>query len=262
MLEKYLENHNKIGRLHSSYIINTDDSVQALVEVESFLQKNLLNNNELKNSPDYSCVRRVDSKTKNIAVDQIRALQNFLNKTSVVSGQKVGVIFAADEMNLNSSNSCLKLLEEPPMNTHMFLITDNMASIIPTIRSRCAKINHFYHLQDQRVINDEFIKPLLKSIKIKERLDFIKKFALKDRDVWSAFSNEIEVVIVKLGKSIVGVDVDLAPVELELLNQLKSKSPEYIQRKYVDVKEIIDNTNNFDLDLRSSVVLLIDKMRY
>jgi len=262
MIEKYLEDHSKIGRLHSSYLINTDDAVRALVEIESFLQRNILDNSNLTNSPDYSCVRRADSKTKNIAVDQIRALQSFLNKTSVITGQKVGVIYAADEMNLNSSNSCLKLLEEPPLNTHLFLITENASSIIPTIRSRCAKINHYYHLDSANSINDEYIKPVLKSADIKERLDFIKKFAAKDRDLWSDFSRSIEEIVAKFGRNAVGMRVDLTAIELALLNQLKSASPVYIQRKYTEIKEIIDNTNKFDLDLRSSVVLLLDKMRY
>jgi DNA polymerase III subunit delta' len=262
MIREYLEDHKKIDRLHSSYLINTDDAQKALVEIEQFLQKNLLDNNELVNSPDYMCVRRIDSKTKNIAVDQIRGLQSFLNKTSVISGQKIGVIYAADEMNLNSSNSCLKLLEEPPLNTHLFLITENASSIIPTIRSRCAKIKHFYHLQENSINNDEFLRPLLKSTRIKDRLDFVKKFVSKDRDLWSDFSRAVEAVIAKFGKNVIGITVDLTKVELELLGQLKNKSPLYIEQKYQDIKKIIDNTNKYDLDLRSNVVLLLEKMRY
>lgn len=262
MIEKYLEDYNQIGRLHSSYLINTDDVERALLELESFLRKNLLDNSDIEKSADYLCVKRYDSKTKNIAVDQIRDLQNFLNKTSVITGQKVGVIYAADEMNLNSSNSCLKLLEEPSANTHIFLITENAASIIPTIRSRCAKINHFYHLGEQKIIDAKFIKPILKSTSIKERLDFIKKFMSKDRDFWSDFSESIEKLVTKFAKNVVGTDTNLSGYELDLFNQLKSRSPLYIQRKYEDIKEIIDNTNNYDLDLRSSALLLLDKMRY
>lgn len=262
MIEKYLEEHKKIGRLHFSYLINTDDAASALSELESFVKKNLLDNTDIKKSPDYLCIRRYDSKTKNIVVDQIRTLQNFLNKTSVISGQKIGIIYAADEMNLNSSNSCLKLLEEPPANTHMFLITENAASIIPTIRSRCAKINYFYHANKQEIINTEFIKPVLKSSSTKEKLDFIKKFAAKDRDFWTDFSESMEELIVKLAKKSVGADINLSAYESELFNQLKSRSPLYIQGKYQAIKEIIDNTNNYDLDLRTSVVLLLDKIKY
>lgn len=262
MIEKYLYDYHKINRLHSSYLINTDDAERALSEVELFLRKNLLDNSDIKNSVDYLCIRKQDRKAKNIAVDQIRDLQNFLSKTSVITGQKVGVIYSADEMNLNSSNSCLKLLEEPSANTHLFLITENAASIIPTIRSRCAKINHFYHLGEQKIIDAEFIKPILKSTNIKERLDFIKKFATKDRDFWSDFSESIEELLTRLVKKSIGDDIVLSGYELDLYNQLKSRSPSYLQRKYNDIKEIIDNTNNYDLDLRSSVVLLLDKMRY
>ena len=262
MIEKFLENHNQIGRLHSSYLINTDDAARALSEVESFLRKNLLNNADIEKSADYLCIKRRDSKAKNITVDQIRALQNFLYKTSVITGQKVVVIYAADEMNLNSSNSCLKILEEPSINTHIFLITENATSIISTIRSRCAKINCFYRLSEKKIINPEFIKPILKSTSLKDKLDFIKKFASKDRDFWTDFSESIEELVAQFSKSTVGIDVNLSGYELDLFNQLKDRTPLYVQRKYEDIKEIIDNTNNYDLDLRSSVVLLIEKTRY
>lgn len=257
MIEKYLEEHKQIGRLHFSYLINTDDAAAALSEVESFVKNFFLDSADINKSADYLCIRRYDSKTKNIVVDQIRALQNFLNKTSVISGQKIGVIYAADEMNLNSSNSCLKLLEEPSANTHMFLITENTASIIPTIRSRCAKINYFYHANKQKIIDVEFIKPVLKSASTKERLDFIKKFAAKDRDYWTDFSESMEELITKLAKKAVGVNINLTAYESDLFNQFKSRSPLYIQSKYQAIKEIIDNTNNYDLDLRTSVALLL-----
>lgn len=262
MIEKYLEEHKQIGQLHFSYLINTDDAASALSELELFVKKNLLDGADIKKSPDYLCIRRNDNKTKNIVVDQIRTLQNFLNKTSVISGQKIGVIYGADEMNINSSNFCLKLLEEPPANTHMFLISENAASVIPTIRSRCAKINYFYHANKQKIIDIEFIKPVLKSSSTKEKLDFIKKFAAKDRDFWTDFSKSMEELIIKLAKKAVGADINLSAYESELFNQLKSRSPLYIQGKYQAIKEIIDNTNNYDLDLRTSVVLLLDKMRY
>jgi len=262
MIEKYLEEHKQIGRLHFSYLINTDDADSALSELEAFIQKNLLDGADITKSADYLCIRRLDNKAKNIGIDQIRVLQNFLNKTSVISGQKIGVIYAADEMNLNSSNSCLKLLEEPPANTHMFLITENAACIIPTIRSRCAKINYFYHTNESKIINAEFVRPTLKSASTKEKLDFIKKFATKDRNFWADFSKSMEELIAKLAKKSVGAGVDLSTNELDLFNQLKSRSPLYIQRKYQAIKEIIDNTNNYDLDLRTSVVLILEKMRY
>ena len=40
-------------------------------------------------------------------------------------------------MNINTVNSCLKLLEDTSKDTYIFLITTNIAAILPTIRSRC-----------------------------------------------------------------------------------------------------------------------------
>ena len=54
---------------------------------------------------------------------------------------KVIIVDSADDLNVNSSNSLLKILEEPNKNTYIFLISHQISSLLPTIRSRCLKIN-------------------------------------------------------------------------------------------------------------------------
>lgn len=261
MIKQYLEDHYNIGRLYSSYLVNTDGIELALEEVKSFIGDNILTSGELDRNPDYMYVQKADNIAKNIAVDQIRKLQAFLYKTSVISGQKIAVIYAADQMNLNAANSCLKILEEPPGDTHLFLLTENAASLLPTIRSRCAKINHHYDASKKYSIDERFIYLLLKSTSLSERLTFVKEFAAKDRDLWINFSSSIEALLAKFCRKTVGSVVNLSALEQELLAQFKSDSPQYLQFKYDEIKEMIDNTNNFDLDLRVSVTLLIDKFR-
>jgi DNA polymerase III subunit delta' len=263
MISKYLENHYRIDKLSSSYLIVTDDIQSALVELEGFLQnKFLVDQVKINNSADYLCVKRSDNKTKNITVDQVRGLQNFLNKTSVISGKKFAVIYEADTMNLNAANSCLKMLEEPTKSTYIFLITENLGNILPTIRSRCVKLNHSYNLDKDKTISSEFIIPILITTPIKDKLEFIKKFAEKDRKLWFDFSQSMLVILAHFIRASVDNSINLPDYELKLFQQFKTRSPLYIQTKYREVKEMVDNTNIYDLDLRSNVVLLIDKMRY
>lgn len=263
MIKKSLQNHYNLGKLYSSYLINVDSIDKALEEVEAFIKENILINAEgnLKSHSDYFLVEKIDSKAKNISVDQIRSLQTFLHKSSVISGKKVAVIYAADRMNLNASNSCLKILEEPTNNTYLFLLTENAASLLPTIISRCAKINHHYNDGEKYIISEKFIKPLLKSTTLSDRLAFIKEFASKDRDLWVNFSLSAQKLLAKFSRVMAGLPINITDDERELLSQFQSNSPIYLQSKYDLVTKMINEVNEFDLDLRASATLLIDKFR-
>ena len=50
------------------------------------------------------------------------------------------MIDSADDLNISSSNALLKILEEPKKNTYFFLISHHHSSLLPTIKSRCMKL--------------------------------------------------------------------------------------------------------------------------
>ena len=89
-------------------------------------------------------------KSAEITVDDIRAIDGFIRLSSA-TGWKVIIIDAADEMNLNAANAALKIIEEPPKNTVIFLIAHNERRLLPTILSRVRKVN-FYPFADEDVI--------------------------------------------------------------------------------------------------------------
>ena len=94
--------------------------------------------------------KEIDSKTgkikSNITIDQIRSLKIFLNSTSVIqNSSKIVIVDSADYLNINSANSMLKILEEPKENTYIFLISNQISLLLPTIRSRCLKIKFNAH---------------------------------------------------------------------------------------------------------------------
>ncbi len=72
-----------------------------------------------------------------ITVDEIRQVGKFLSQTASESRWRVVIIDAADEMNRNASNALLKILEEPPKNTVILLVSHCPGKLLPTIRSRC-----------------------------------------------------------------------------------------------------------------------------
>ena len=94
--------------------------------------------------------KEIDSKTgkikSNITIDQIRRLKTFLNSTSIIqNSSKIVIVDSADYLNINSANSMLKILEEPKENTYIFLISNQISLLLPTIRSRCLKIKFNTH---------------------------------------------------------------------------------------------------------------------
>lgn len=78
-----------------------------------------------------------------IKIDDIRSLIETVQHSALQGGYRVIVIHSANAMNLAASNALLKVLEEPPENTLLILITQEGQSLLPTIQSRCQKI-HFY----------------------------------------------------------------------------------------------------------------------
>lgn len=64
-----------------------------------------------------------------------------MSVTAFSGGWKVGVVVSADRMETSAANSFLKTLEEPPPKTLFLLQTDAPDSILPTIVSRCQRID-------------------------------------------------------------------------------------------------------------------------
>lgn len=75
-----------------------------------------------------------------IVVEQTRALGGFFALTSAEGGWRVAVIDSVDEMNAESANALLKVLEEPPARSLLLLVAHAPSRLLPTIRSRCRRL--------------------------------------------------------------------------------------------------------------------------
>lgn len=89
--------------------------------------------------------RPCDPKTKRFAaslpVDEVRRLKSFLGLTGGEGQWRVVIVDAADDLNLNAANALLKSLEEPPVRALFILVTSEPGRLLPTIRSRCRKLD-------------------------------------------------------------------------------------------------------------------------
>jgi DNA polymerase-3 subunit delta' len=76
-----------------------------------------------------------------ISVDEVRRLRGFLGLTASEGGWRVVIVDSADELNPNAANALLKSLEEPPPRALFLLVTSQPSGLLPTIRSRCRRLD-------------------------------------------------------------------------------------------------------------------------
>lgn len=70
----------------------------------------------------------------------VRDLVADLALSSVEGGPRVALVERAHRMNEDAQNALLKTLEEPAPGVHLILCADDEDRLLPTIRSRCARI--------------------------------------------------------------------------------------------------------------------------
>ncbi|OWY58866.1 DNA polymerase III subunit delta', partial [cyanobacterium TDX16] len=75
-----------------------------------------------------------------ISVDDVRDLGGFMHMTPAMGASRVAIVDSADEMNRNSANAVLKILEEPPPNAVLLIVAHAPGRLLPTIRSRCRRL--------------------------------------------------------------------------------------------------------------------------
>jgi DNA polymerase-3 subunit delta' len=77
--------------------------------------------------------------SKDIKIEQVRNLADFMNISTHRQGLRVVVLYPAEALNMPASNALLKTLEEPPPGTVFLLASNSLDRLLPTILSRCRK---------------------------------------------------------------------------------------------------------------------------
>ena len=100
-----------------------------LMPQAEMISRGLLSKADLEGSP-----------SKEIRVDDVRALAKRLSLAALRGRRKIAIVTPAEAMNERAQNTLLKTLEEPPPGTTFLLISSNPDALLPTIRSRCARV--------------------------------------------------------------------------------------------------------------------------
>ena len=90
--------------------------------------------------PDFRVIDLLPEKAKSISIDQIRSMQTETHLPPYEGKYKVFVIDGAHLLSHEAANSILKILEEPPPNILIILLTTSESALLPTIASRCQRV--------------------------------------------------------------------------------------------------------------------------
>lgn len=92
------------------------------------------------NHPDLRHVQP-EEPGKQIRVEEVRTLLEFMHLTSKSGHTKIAIIEPAEAMNRNAANALLKTLEEPPPGAILLLCCHEPGRLAVTIRSRCQQLD-------------------------------------------------------------------------------------------------------------------------
>lgn len=149
-----------------------------------------------------------------IKINQIRFLIETSYLKPMIGRQRVFIISNAEDLNEESSNALLKVLEEPSYFTKIILLSENPVSVIPTIQSRCFKF---------------FISKLKKD----EWLKFMKAKNYSEEEaklLYQIFEGDVEKAL---------------NVDIKLLREKRNKVFEMI-KSMIDKKNVIEYINEME----------------
>jgi DNA polymerase-3 subunit delta' len=100
---------------------------------------------------------KVDDFKKIISIEETREIINFFNKSSINNKPKIFFLEGAENLNKNSSNSILKILEELPDNNYFFISYLENKFLLETIKSRCFNCRLFINSKENSFIKEKLM---------------------------------------------------------------------------------------------------------
>ena len=95
--------------------------------------------------PDFALIRREwQAATKRLAseisVEAVRHGLQVFQLSAAFGGWRIAIVDSAEDLNRNSANALLKMVEEPPQRSLILIVSHRPGQVLPTIRSRCRRL--------------------------------------------------------------------------------------------------------------------------
>jgi len=161
MKSDFFNNEFNLHNISHAYLFECKDSKESHKLIDIFIKKILCTSkgksifcDECKScksfngnsNPDYLQIFPDDKDKIGIGSlrgdsDKNRGIINVLNETSLISNAKVIKINCAEKLNEEAQNYLLKILEEPPKNSHIIMLSSRPFKLKKTILSRLVRIS-------------------------------------------------------------------------------------------------------------------------
>lgn len=220
---EYFQNAITMDKVSHAYILNGADKSGKLMLAETFAATLQCEKQGVRpcgechsckqaagrNQPDIIYVTH--EKPNTLGVEDIRKqLNDDIVLKPYSSKYKIYIINEAEKMNIQAQNALLKTIEEPPAYARIFLLTTNADGFLPTILSRCVRL-------DLKAVPDEKIR----------------KYLMEEKQVPDYHAD----ICVAFAQGNVGKAIQLA--SSENFNEMKNSALQLIKRlKEIDLYEM------------------------
>lgn len=242
-------------------------------EVNSIINKEIAE--KIKNNSVMDlCYLQKEEDKKNISVENIRDIHKFLNLSPADNLYRVAIIDSVDDLNLNSANALLKILEEPNKNIILILINHNSNTLLATIKSRCVelKFNKLNKSDFGQIINDYDLSYNIDDLynvsggSIGVALDIIEKNTIS---LVEKFNNLLKEKIIKIS--------DISNISKEIKaeenwesfkniflknygNKIKANPSKENLDRFYNISKLLQNSSARNMDIQDTLKILSNQI--
>ena len=106
--------------------------------------------------PNFYLIDLFDDK-KNIDIGQVREMIAYTNKSTFNNKARFVLIDNIENLNKNSINALLKVIEEPNENVFFILINNSEKNILPTLKSRCLTFKINFTFDESMIVSNKIL---------------------------------------------------------------------------------------------------------
>ena len=153
-----------------NFILSNNEEGAYNINIKEIIQNNTSYLDLINNTNFNFKHLKVDDYKKIISIEETREIINFFTKSSINNKPKIFFLECAENLNKNSSNSILKILEELPENNYFFISYTENKFLLDTIKSRCFVYRLFLNSKESTFIKEKILKqfevngPIIKNL--------------------------------------------------------------------------------------------------
>ena len=231
IIYNFFENVLKNNKLSHAYLFLGEKTDSKLIMVQEIMKYYYPNDINYINNLNHPNLIYIKSDSNTIKKEQILNLKDEFSMKSQIEGKRFFIIDEIEKLNLQSNNSLLKFIEEPPLDTHGFLFTDDRNNVIPTILSRCQVLN--FQIEEKKSNN----------LKLNELLKYLQYTKDEVKEIENDFDKVYDIFVL-------------------IITHYKKINKDFIDKYYNEMNNISNNKNLIILLVKLLQIYYLDVLKY